>query len=97
MLRGEGSVLDAATPANVARRMLYRSYIRAVHGFLGKGNRVRVPPCVRSLIREMFPDADGAYMGHKDEPADEGNGRGDGGGGANGGGGDGQNGVAAEE
>ena len=69
MLRSEGDVLDANVPPNTARRMLYRSYVRAIHGILGHGNRVRVPPCVRGLVRDLFPDPDGAYMGHKDEPA----------------------------
>ena len=79
MLRGEGDILDANLPPNTARRMLYRSYVRAVHGLLGHGNRVRVPPCVRVLIRDIFPDPNGAYMGHKDEPAPGGDDGGDGG------------------
>jgi hypothetical protein len=80
MLRSEGDVLDANFPPNTARRMLYRSYVRAIHGILGHGNRVRVPPCVRGLIRDIFPDPDGAYMGHKDEPAPGGDDDGDDGG-----------------
>ena len=54
----------AETPPNTARRTLYRNYIGAVHGYLGRGNRVAVPVCVRNLIREMFPDPAGGYMGH---------------------------------
>lgn len=64
MLRSAGDAIDAETPPNTARRTLYRNYIGAVHGYLGRGNRVAVPVCVRNLIREMFPDPAGGYMGH---------------------------------
>ena len=67
MLRGAGDVMDVGIPPNTARRSLYRTYIGAVHGYLGRGNRVVVPICVRDFIREIFPDAAEEYMGHRDE------------------------------
>jgi hypothetical protein len=33
----------------------------------GAGNRVELPKCVLSGIRSMFPDANGQYMGHREE------------------------------
>ena len=67
MLRGAGDVMDAGILPNTARRTLYRTYIGAVHGYLGRGNRVVVPICVRDFIREIFPDAAEEYMGHLEE------------------------------
>jgi len=70
-LRGEGTLQDPANPNAQARKALYRACVLAVHGPLGRGNWVQVPPCVRDLIRELFPDEDEEYMGHKDGPAGE--------------------------
>ena len=64
LLRSAGDAIDVGTPPNTARRTLYRNYIGAVHGYLGRNNRVVVPVCVRDLIRKMFPDPAGEYMGH---------------------------------
>ena len=63
ILRSEGDILHVLPP-NVARRRLYATYVRAVHGVLGRGNRVVVPSCVKKIIRDMFPDPEGEYMGH---------------------------------
>ena len=65
-LRHEATMIDDDVPPNTARRMLYYQYTRAVHGVLGRGNRVVTPECVRVLIREIFPDPNGAYMGHRE-------------------------------
>ena len=65
MLRDEGAALeDAHAPPNQIRHLLYRSYIRAVHGVLGFQNRQVIPTCVCDFIRELFPDPDGNYVGH---------------------------------
>ena len=65
VLRSEGDLLrDNHLLPNVARRRLYSTYVRAAHGVLGRGNRVVTPSCVKDLIREMFPDPHGQYMGH---------------------------------
>ena len=68
VLRSEGVVIAAASVSpNIARRQLYQTYVRAAHGVLGRGNRIVVPSCVRDFIRSIFPDAEGAYMGHMTE------------------------------
>ena len=67
MLSSEGELLvDQALAPNIARRQLYATYVRAVHGALGHGNRVVVPSCIRDFIRGLFPDPCNTYMGHKD-------------------------------
>jgi len=65
MLYGEGTILDPAAALILPNtwNMLYRSYFHDIHSFLGAGNRICVPLCVHSLIRDIFPDLDGAYMG----------------------------------
>jgi hypothetical protein len=68
MLRGAFDAFPEDTPANVARRLLYSTYVRAVNGFLGRNVRVKVPSCVLGLVREISPDPAGEYMGHKDAP-----------------------------
>lgn len=37
-----------------ARYFLYRKWVYATHGTLGKHNRVRVPPCVVEYIRDRY-------------------------------------------
>ena len=65
VISSEGDLLrDEHLLPNVARHRLYATYVRAVHGVLGRGNRVVVPSCVKDLIREMFPDPQEEYMGH---------------------------------
>ena len=71
MLRSAADSADDSIPPNTARRMLYRSYIGSVYGYLGRGNRVVVPSCVKDLIREMFPDPQGQYMGHKNSEVEK--------------------------
>jgi hypothetical protein len=63
-----GQSLPEDTPSNGRRRMLYRQMaIRTSGGgVLGKGNRVALPECVISGVRELFPSGDGEYMGHRD-------------------------------
>ena len=65
LFRSYSALLGDVAP-NVARRNLYQAYTYAVHGRLGRGNRVVIPDCVVELIRELFPDPDGEYMGHMD-------------------------------
>lgn len=63
VLRSKGDLIIDEVP-NVAHRRLYATYVRAVHGVLGHGNRVVVPSYVKDLIREMYPDSKGECMGH---------------------------------
>ncbi len=66
MLENLAGTFDEDSPPNISRRKMYQSYIRAVHGILGRGHRVVVPKCVAQFIRGVFPDPDGEYMGHRD-------------------------------
>ena len=54
MLESFAVTFDQETSPNVCRRKMYQTYIRAVHGFLGRGNRVVVPKCVAEFIREII-------------------------------------------
>jgi len=46
---------DAQGAARVAARyFMYRLYVSTAFGVLGKGKRVRIPPCVVELIRDRF-------------------------------------------
>ena len=67
MLSSDGELLvEQALAPNIARRQLDATYVRAVHGTLGHGNRVVVPSCIRDFIRGLFPDPCNTCMGHKD-------------------------------
>jgi hypothetical protein len=37
-----------------ARWYMYREYVAAAFGYLGRGNRVTLPECVTSAIRDTF-------------------------------------------
>jgi hypothetical protein len=55
-------------PNNIRRKEAYRQMALTINsGSTGVGNIVKLPKCVLSGIRSMFPDADGKYMGHRDE------------------------------
>ena len=65
ILRSKASVIAAANVSpNVASWQLYRHYVVAAHGVLGRGNRVVVPACVWDFIQSIFPDPEATYMGH---------------------------------
>ena len=66
MLKDHGTLLDKEMPPSTLRKMLYQAYVRFVQGSMGRGNRIVVPKCVASIIRDIFPDPEGNYMGHKD-------------------------------
>lgn len=66
-----------------ARYFLYRKWVYAAFGFLGKGKRIRIPPCVVEHIRSRFrePGCECAlggplyncrdYTGHRSAPGGE--------------------------
>ena len=57
VLQSKGGVLgDEGVPANIARKHLYRTYIRAVWGYLGFHNCKKVPSCLKQFICVLFPD-----------------------------------------
>ena len=70
-MRTHHSVMDAEIPPNTAWRALYYTYVMAFHGVLGHGNHITVPTCVQDFIRELAPDPEGQYMGHKSHQAGE--------------------------
>jgi len=41
----------------------YQMYTRAKLGYLGKGNRVQLPQCVTTGVRNNFPDPNNSYIG----------------------------------
>ena len=46
------------------RKNLYRQMTLILNGGpLGKGVRIDLPECVKRGIRDLFPNADGKYMG----------------------------------
>ena len=61
-----------------ARYYLYREYVRAAFGFLGRRKRIRIPPCVVEYIRDKLREpgckcklggalyACKQYTGHRD-------------------------------
>jgi len=67
-----------------ARYFMYRHYVKTAFGFLGKGKRVRIPPCVIEHIRNRFREPGckhgckcelggplfncKLYVGHRDAP-----------------------------
>ena len=66
-----GEVIRSAIPAldmewteNQKRKYLYKMFIRAEHGRLGRGVRKKIPICVLEYIHDLFPSPDGNYMGH---------------------------------
>ena len=53
------------------RLAAYRQYTCWVHGYLGRGDRRVIPPCVVTAIREAFPDPSQQYKGFEDARDDE--------------------------
>ncbi len=51
------------------RYTAYRNLVLWAWGRVGKHNRIPLPSCVLSAIRERYPSADGQYTGHLPAPA----------------------------
>ncbi len=47
------------------RHTAYRQLVRWCWGWLGRHNRVELPACALTSIREQFPSPDGNYCHHK--------------------------------
>jgi hypothetical protein len=60
------AVIDQSLPQNEIRKQAYRAFVLAWKGHQGKGIRVRIPHCVLTGIRNVWPDPNGSYMGHHD-------------------------------
>ena len=60
-------------PTNITHHTLYCSYMIAVHDHLGSGNciemgsgnHIHIPVCIVKLIRKLYTDPCGEYMGHR--------------------------------
>jgi len=70
-------------PLRAARYYMYRKYVFAAHGLLGKRVRIRIPPCVIQAIRFRFPQpgcdcaqgvihlcTEHGYVGHREAPSE---------------------------
>lgn len=52
---------------NLYRKKAYQLYVSMKYGKLGRGNRVKIPFCVQSGIRSVWPERSPEnYMGFKD-------------------------------
>jgi hypothetical protein len=52
---------------NIIRKKCYQVFIALHHGYLGRNKREKIPSCVTTAIRQVYPDCNGLYMGFKDE------------------------------
>ena len=66
MLDGVASTCERDMQPSASRHYLYCAFPRSEYGYLGAGNRIIIPECVRDYIRSLFPDRDGNYTGHRD-------------------------------
>lgn len=51
----------------VKRKQAYKLYTYERYGFLGMGNRKKIPRCAMEGIRAEWPDPRGSYMGYRSE------------------------------
>lgn len=49
------------------RKALYKSFTYIKFGHLGKGNRIPIPACVTSKIRQLYPSSGERYVGFHSE------------------------------
>ena len=61
------TIEDKNPTNNVIRKKCYHLFTALHHGYLGRKKRERIPTCVTTAIREVYPDCNGHYMGFKDE------------------------------
>ena len=47
------------------RHFMYKSYIRKRYGILGAGKRLKIPGCVETQIKNLYPDPKHNYVGFK--------------------------------
>jgi hypothetical protein len=62
-----GREAEEEHPNNAHRKEAHRQMVLTITGGpTGAGNQIKLPECILSGIRCMFPDADGQHMGHRD-------------------------------
>jgi hypothetical protein len=59
-------MIDQSLPPNEICKQAYRAFVHTWKGYQGKGRCVRIPHCVLTGIRNIWPDPNGCYMGHYD-------------------------------
>ena len=47
------------------RNRIYSIFSRIINGYMGTGNRARLPICITTNVRNKFPAEDGTYIGFK--------------------------------
>ena len=47
-----------------AKKQCFRRYTYLKHGYMGPGNRARIPSCIEDAIRAMFPNHDNSFVGY---------------------------------
>ena len=57
------TVSDCASTNKQCRFMPYQMFTHANLGYLGKHNRVLLPPCIVDGVRNNFPDPKDIYVG----------------------------------
>jgi hypothetical protein len=58
---------DEETAQNTRRHAVYRQMALYINGGpSGSGNRLKLPICVLTGVRNLFPDPDAKYTGHRD-------------------------------
>ncbi len=67
VLFSEAQNVEEATPKE-RRHSLYRQMALIINdGPSGHGNRVRLPNCVLTGVRELYPDPGAVYTGHREK------------------------------
>jgi hypothetical protein len=67
MISYDQAVNDEDTEPNKRRHGLYRQMALLINGGpSGRGNRLKLPQCVVSGVRELFPDPGAYYVGHQE-------------------------------
>ena len=66
VLEGELSTLHHSFEISKKRNHLYRCFVFAEHGTLGRRVCIHIPECVVSFIHRMCPNANNIYTGHQD-------------------------------
>ena len=64
------SVVNDLLPVNASNKkkrfQAYSCFVRIIHGPLGRGNRVKLPPCFAIPRMHILPETSGSYTGYKE-------------------------------
>lgn len=62
-LRAEVDAIEEGETNRQFRHAAYRNFVVWQYGILGPGNRVVIPSCCVTKVREVYPDPNGIYVG----------------------------------